>query len=115
MNSWISDLLIFLAGLSGGVLICLLAPLLFPGKERRTKMLQVRRRVLADIKQKHDEEILDEALQTTEAIRSELERSRVRLEQIMATVTEPDRPTTHPLNTNQTVRAAHANGQPHST
>jgi predicted ATPase len=31
--------------------------------------------MLADIKEKHDEEILDEALRTTEAIRGELDKS----------------------------------------
>jgi len=67
MSKWISDLLIFSAGIAGGMLISHLPPYFTSTKKKRAQ--------LADIKEKHDEEILNQALRTTEAIRGELDKS----------------------------------------
>ena len=75
MEDWISDLLIFCAGIAGGILITTIKPFLSAAKMRRTQMVAARARMLADIKEKHDEEILDQALRTAEAIRGELDQS----------------------------------------
>jgi len=75
MEDWISDLLIFCAGITGGILITTIKPLLSAAKMRRTQMVAARARMLADIKEKHDEEILDQAFRTAEAIRGELDQS----------------------------------------
>ena len=75
MDNWISDLLIFSAGIAGGVLVTYLQPYFSIAKKKRTQLVAARARMLADIKVKHDEEILDEALRTTEAIRGELDKS----------------------------------------
>ena len=57
MRDWISDLLIFSAGITGGILISKLEPYFRAAKKPRTKMIAARARILADIKEKHDEEI----------------------------------------------------------
>ena len=75
MDDWISDLLIFCAGVAGGVLTTSIKPYFTAAKQRRTALVAARARMLADIKEKHDEEILDEAFRTTEAIRGELDKS----------------------------------------
>ena len=75
MDDWISDLLIFCAGVAGGVLMTSIKPYFTAAKRRRTALVAARARMLADIKEKHDEEILDEAFRTTEAIRGELDKS----------------------------------------
>jgi hypothetical protein len=75
MEDWISDLLIFAAGVAGGVLLCSIQPFLAASKSRRTEMAEARARMLADLKEKHEEEILDQALRTTEAIKGELDKS----------------------------------------
>ncbi len=75
MEDWISDLLIFCAGIAGGILITNITPLLTAAKTRRTRLVAARQRMLADIKEKHDEEILDQAFRTAEAIRGELDQS----------------------------------------
>ncbi len=46
-----------------------------PPKKRRTELVRARARIFAGMKEKHDEEILDEAFQATEAIRGELNKS----------------------------------------
>jgi hypothetical protein len=57
--------------------------------------------MLADIKEKHDEEILDEALRTTEAIRGELDKSletlRRTLNAVSPTAAEPENHQGRPL------------------
>lgn len=88
MRHWISDLLIFSAGITGGILISKLEPY-FRAKNQRTEMVAARARILADIKEKHDEEILHEAFRTTEAIRSELDKSAQLLRKTLLTVKEP--------------------------
>jgi hypothetical protein len=88
MRDWISDLLIFSAGITGGILISKLEPY-FRAKKQRTEIVAARTRILADIKEKHDEEILHEAFRTTEAIRSELDKSAQLLRKTLLTVKEP--------------------------
>jgi hypothetical protein len=90
MRDWISDLLIFSAGITGGILISKLEPYFRAAKKPRTKMVAARARILADIKEKHDEEILHEAFRTTEAIRKELNQSAQLLRKTLLTVKEPD-------------------------
>ena len=75
MDNWISDLLIFSAGIAGGVLVTYLQPYFSIAKRKRNQLAAARVRMLADIKEKHEEEILDEAMRTTEAIRGELDKS----------------------------------------
>lgn len=72
MGDWISDALLFSAGIAGGVLIMTLVPILRADKRRRTELVAARSRILADLKDKHEAEILDEAFRTTQAIRGEL-------------------------------------------
>ncbi len=75
MDDWISDLLIFCAGVAGGILIASITPYLSLAKKRRTQLVAARARMLANLKEIHDEEILDQAFRTTEAIRGELDKS----------------------------------------
>jgi hypothetical protein len=89
MEDWISDLLLFSAGVAGGVLIMILMPTLSVAKKRRTELVAARTRMLAGIKHRHDEEILDEAFRTTEAIRGELDKSLQTLRKTLNTVFEP--------------------------
>ena len=89
MRDWISDLLIFSAGITGGILISKLEPYFRAAKKPRAKMVTARARILADIKEKHDEEILHEAFRTTEAIRKELSQSAQLLRKTLLTVKEP--------------------------
>lgn len=89
MRDWISDLLIFSAGIAGGILISKLEPYFRAAKKQRTEIVATRARILADIKEKHDEEILHEAFRTTEAIRSELDKSAQLLRKTLLTVKEP--------------------------
>ena len=89
MGDWVSDLLIFSAGITGGVLINLVKPYFFMAKRQRTALVVARTQILSDIKHKHDEEILDEAFRTTEAIRGELDKSLRKLTKTLDTVLTP--------------------------
>src|SRR5262245_7564212 len=89
MGDWVSDLLIFSAGITGGVLINLVKPYFFMAKRRRTALVVARTQILSDIKHQHDEEILDEAFRTTEAIRGELDKSLRKLTKTLDTVLTP--------------------------
>lgn len=89
MNDWISDLLLFSAGVAGGVLIVILIPSLSAAKKRRTELAAARAKMLAGIKQKHEEEILDEAFRTTEEIRGELDTSLKTLRKMLNAVFDP--------------------------
>ena len=89
MRDWISDLLIFSAGIAGGILISKLEPYFQAAKKHRSEIVATRARILADIKGKHNEEILHEAFRTTEAIRSELNKSAQLLRKTLLTVKEP--------------------------
>ena len=96
MDDWISDLLIFSAGIAGGILITCIKPYLTMAKKRRTQLVAARARMLADIKEKHEEEILDEALRTTEAIRGELDKSLETLRRTLnAVAPTPEEPENH--------------------
>ena len=75
MDNWISDLLIFCAGIAAGVLITTVQPLFWVAKRKRSAMVAARARMLADIKEKHEEEILDEAFRAADEIRGELDKS----------------------------------------
>jgi hypothetical protein len=88
MGDWISDLLIFSAGVSGGVLIMLIEPVLTAARRRRAQLIGTRARILADMKEQHDREILHEAFRTTEAIRGELDKTRETLRKTLITVLE---------------------------
>src|SRR6266508_2233235 len=72
MRDWISDLLIFSAGITGGVLVTMIKPILSAAKRRRTELVAARTRILADMKEQHDKEILHDAFRATEAIRGEI-------------------------------------------
>lgn len=89
MGDWISDLLVFSAGVTGGILINLVKPYLSVSKQRRTAMVAARARILTDMKHKHEEEILDEAFRTTQAIRGELDQSLRHLSKTLDTVLAP--------------------------
>ena len=89
MGDWISDVLLFSAGIAGGVLIMTLVPALRADKQRRTQLFAARSRILADLKDKHEEEILEEAFRTTQAIRGELDHSLQTLRKTVATVLTP--------------------------
>lgn len=86
MDDWISDLLIFCAGVAGGILLASLKPYFSLAKKRRTELVAARARMLADLKEKHDEEILDQAFRTTEAIRGELDKSLETLRKSLSAV-----------------------------
>jgi hypothetical protein len=75
MDNWIPDLVIFVAGTAVGMLIALIIPGRSATKKQTSELVAARRRMLADIKEKHHEEILDQAFRTTEAIRGELDKS----------------------------------------
>ena len=89
MRDWISDLLIFSAGIAGGILITTIKPLVSAAKQRRTEMIAQRARALARIKEEHDEAILHEAFKTTEAIKTELNSSLQTLRNTLMTVLDP--------------------------
>jgi len=89
MTDWISDVLLFSAGVAGGVLLCILVPSLRADKRRRTALVNARERILADIKEQHDKEILHEAFRTAEDIRGELDKSLETLRKTVTTVLDP--------------------------
>jgi hypothetical protein len=89
MRDWISDLLIFSAGITGGILISYVKPFLQSARIKRTEMFAAQARVLADLKERRDEEILHEAFRTTEAIRGELAKSMQTLRKTVTTVLDP--------------------------
>lgn len=89
MGDWISDLLSFAAGVAGGVLIMTIKPVLTGARRRRTELVATRTRILADMKEQHDREILHEAFRATEAIRGELDKTRETLRKTLITVLEP--------------------------
>jgi hypothetical protein len=83
MEIWLSEALVFLAGLISGIVVAALWLRVSAANKRRRDLTGVRRRVLAGIKKSHDQEILDEALRATEALRSELFKSLYRLRDSM--------------------------------
>jgi hypothetical protein len=89
MGDWISDLLLFSAGITGGILVTMIKPILSAAKRRRTELVAARSRILAGMKEQHDKEILDEAFRATEEIRGELDKTRETLRKTLITVLEP--------------------------
>ena len=78
-----------------GIALVSLKPYIFAAKKKRTELVVARSRILAGIKEKHEEEILDEAFRTTEAIKSELDKSLQTLRRTLNAVmipTAPDSP-----------------------
>ena len=94
MENWIPDLIIFAAGTAVGMLIALVVPGLTNNKKHTTELVAARTRMLADIKEKHNEEILDQAFRTTDAIRGELDKSLTTLRKTLDAVlpSGPDQP-----------------------
>jgi hypothetical protein len=78
VQDWLYELLIFVAGLVSGISLATIWLRVSTDNTRRD-LRAARRRVLAGIKESHDQEILDEAFRATEALRSELFRSLYRL------------------------------------
>lgn len=89
MDDWISDVLLFSAGVAGGVLIMNLISVLRGDRRRRTDLVAAQSRLLADLKEKREEEMLEQAFRTTEAIRGELNQSLQTLRKTVATVLIP--------------------------
>jgi hypothetical protein len=89
MGDWISDLLIFSAGIVGGILVSMIGDSLRGPQQRRTELEAMRARVLAELKEQHDKEILHAAFRTTEDIRGELDKSLQTLRKTVTTVLDP--------------------------
>ena len=89
MGDWISDVLIFSAGIAGGILISMITSSLRAAKQRHTERVAMRARILADMKEQHNEEILHAAFRITEDIRGELSESLQRLHRTVTTVLDP--------------------------
>lgn len=75
METWLSYLVVFALGVEVGALLITLNSRLTAAKTQRTEQVAARSRILAGMKEKHDEEILDQAFRTTEAIKGELDKS----------------------------------------
>ena len=86
MQNWLPEILIFVSGLAVGICLAVLWLRVSTANKRRRDLTSVRRRVLAGIKESHDQEILDEAFRATEALRSELFKSLYRLRDSMNVV-----------------------------
>jgi len=89
MESWTNYSLTFAAGIAVGIALSTLKPFIFAAKKRRTELVVARRRILAGIKEKHHEDILDEAFRTTEAIKGELDKSLETLQRTLNAVMIP--------------------------
>lgn len=79
MANFISWILIFVAGMAVGALITFFLFRLKGGKQRRTELVNARERILAGVKQQHEQDIRREIFQTAEALRGELNSSLRRL------------------------------------
>ena len=89
IESWITYLLVFAAGIEVGIALMSIEPYLSAAKKRRTELVAARSRILAGIKEKHEEAILDEAFRTTEAIKGELDKSLQTLRRTLNAVMIP--------------------------
>jgi hypothetical protein len=89
MGDWISDVLLFSAGVVGGILVSMISSSRRASKQRRTEVVAMRARILADMKEQHDKEILHAAFRTTEDIRGELNKSLQTLRKTVTTVLDP--------------------------
>ena len=90
MENWLFETLIFGAGIASGVLFAMICLRVSAANKRRRDLSAVRRRILAGIKETHDQEILNEAFRATEALRSELFKSLHRLRASMNVVLGAD-------------------------
>ena len=88
MGNWISDLLLFASGFTGGILACMVAPYLRADRERRTDLAATRSRMLTDMKQQHEQEILHAAVRAAEDVRGELHESVLALRKALLATTE---------------------------
>ena len=84
MGDWISDLLIFSAGVTGGILVSMIASCLSDVRRVRTDLVKARSRILADIQDQHEQEILHAAVRTAEDLRGELHKSALTLRKALA-------------------------------
>jgi hypothetical protein len=89
MSDWTAYVVTFSAGVAAGVLLRSIVPILRAKERRRTALVAARERILANLKEQHDKEILHAALQTTEDIRGELNKSLQTLRKTVTTLLEP--------------------------
>jgi hypothetical protein len=75
MDQWMVWISLFTAGAAVGALVTSSLPRLRQPKKRRTDLVQARSRILAGVKEKHDQEILREIFQAKEALSGELSKS----------------------------------------
>jgi hypothetical protein len=90
MENWLFETLIFVAGIASGILFAVIWLRVSAANKRRRDLSAVRRRILAGLKETHEQEILNEAFRATEALRSELLKSLHRLRASMNVVLGPD-------------------------
>jgi hypothetical protein len=103
MGDWIPDLLMFAAGFTGGILYSMIASSLRAGKRQPADLLGTRTKILADVKQQHEQEILSAAVRTAEDIRGELQKSAVTLQKALL-ATEASSPSADPPDANPASR-----------
>jgi hypothetical protein len=89
MGDWISDLLIFSAGVTGGILVSIIVSCLRADRQERAEIVAARTRVLTNMKEQHDQEILHAAFRTAEDIRGELQKSAVTLRKALLATVDP--------------------------
>jgi hypothetical protein len=89
MDDWISDLLIFSAGVTGGILVSIIVSFLRTNQRQRTDLAATRTRILADIKEQHEQEMLHAAVRTAEDIRGELHQSALTLQKALLAARAP--------------------------
>jgi hypothetical protein len=77
--AFLSWILAFIAGVLVGSLTTFLLPRLSRSRKRRTELVNARERILAGMKEQHEQDLRREIFRTTEAIRGELNRSLGRL------------------------------------
>jgi hypothetical protein len=75
MDEWMVWISVFSAGVATGVVITSALPRLWRPNKSRTDLAQARSRILAGVKEKHDQEILREIFQAKEALSGELNKS----------------------------------------
>jgi hypothetical protein len=78
----------FVAGVAAGSLATALLPHLKGGKKDQPQVVDARQRILAGLKQQHEQDIRREIFQTTEALRGELQKSLHRLVNLTERVLE---------------------------
>lgn len=89
MQPWLSLALIFLAGIVSGILIATFWLRFSAGRNRREDLTTVRRRILAGIRESHEEEILHEAFRATDDLRTELFKTLHRVRASMNIMLDP--------------------------